>query len=280
MVVIKKLSLIALLSALLYCHCAYATSEVHLLFNGYDFLDEDQALLSEEFWSTPKNVLYGKSVADWTDEDFSELETEVKNRIFFLYSSDSPFREDIIEQFKKVLVAIPEMKEWSAYTRLNLDIASQSPGQEGASVHYPQDDSWFGFLDRDLPLVPTLAVLALLGGNWAAAWWYFRKKRGKARAGTPLTLVRESAATVGDATLQADADADISGSNRALPIAQSKKPANISSKAKSSEIACPKCKNTDITKITVGQRVPDSSIFNPKRKYYCHACDYKWIGKG
>ncbi len=159
----KKTYFLIPILALLYCHCVFAASQVHSLFSGFDFLDDNEAILSEKYWSSSKNVLYGKPVTEWTDEDFDELETELKHRIYYLYASDNPFRGNLISKFQKAIATIPNFRKWSTNSRLNPESVSDSDADN--------------YMDKEIQVLPLLAALLILVFSAVLAWWYSRKKR-------------------------------------------------------------------------------------------------------
>jgi len=262
----KRIHIALLLSLLLHGACAWADSQVHSLFNAFDFLENKENILSEEFWSSPRSVLYGKPVADWNDEDFQQLETALQDKIYSLYNSSNPYRANIIGQLQNVVEHIPRFKQWSAYARLNPPI-----GGSGAAKGW--EFSWGHLLEQQIPLIPALGVLLALGGTLAGGWHIRNVMRLRRR----LKFQAAGAAAGGDTQRVAnppESATDIPTS----PAPATGKPAKGKADSKPL-LACPKCGNTDPGKLTIGRRAPESTLFKPLRKYYCHACDYKWIAR-
>lgn len=63
---------------------APASSSVNSLFDPQDFYggnNSSEMIFSEDFWNNSANKLYGKSVLDWTEEDFQALEAKLLEAI-------------------------------------------------------------------------------------------------------------------------------------------------------------------------------------------------------
>lgn len=281
----KKSPLIILFLIFIYSHCVWATSQVHLLFNGFDFLDEKETLLSEKFWSSPKNTLYGKSVSDWNDEDFKQLELELNDRIYFLYGTDNPFRAGLIQQFQKALSKIPDFKKWSSYGRLNARIGDTDVDHEGGSLW--ELGSWRNLLDEEIPLLPAMGGLLIIGGSvfillrFRKVVLHNRRLRSQQASNQaspnnadPTAAEVIAAAIPEDIGSQARDNANIP-EKVGMTLQESKLIGK--NKPQKGMLTCPKCNNSDPSKLMAGLPAPDSTLFKRRRKYYCHACDYKWI---
>ncbi|BBL75205.1 hypothetical protein [Methylomagnum ishizawai] len=269
----KRIHIALLLSLLIHGAFAWADSQVHSLFNAFDFLENKENILSEEFWSSPRSVLYGKPVADWNDEDFQQLDAALQDKIYSLYNSSNPYRTDIIGQLQNVVEHIPKFKQWSAYARLNTPIGDS--GGNGASKGW--EFSWSHLLEQQIPLIPALGVLLALGGALAGGWHIRNVMRVRRRLKYQAAVA--GAAAGGDT--QPVANPPESGAGiPASPSPATGKSAKPKGKADPKPLlACPKCGNTDPSKLTIGRHAPESTLFKPLRKYYCHACDYKWIAR-
>lgn len=237
------------LALLLLCRLAYG-GPVGSLFNPNNFIAEDGAFISERFWSTPTNKLYSKSVADWDEEDFSELNAELRRAIYSLSLSNSPYRNIHVDRLQRAVDLVPSFKLWAKNGKegkLMVDeavpvVVNAKSKPEGTSS--PQSKSRLLMkMESILPtwmvqseywkklllytgkyILPYLLPVFLISLLSAAGWggWHFVQKR--------ITV----------------------------PY-------------------CPKCKTKDKTKLKVGTRSFRSIFRKGKRKCYCSACGYKWI---
>ena len=102
-----------LILALAFCAAAYGASSVRALFNPNNFVSTDSNVLTEKFWGTPSNKLYDKSVAEWDDDDFMQLDVELRRAIYKLSISNNPYRNLHISRLQSAVDLVPSFKLWA-----------------------------------------------------------------------------------------------------------------------------------------------------------------------
>lgn len=161
----KRANLVFLVLAIVFCRFAYGESPVNSLFNQKYFIEEGSPFLTEKFWSTPTNTLYGKSVADWRDEDFAALDMELRKGIYALSLGDNPLRDIQGGRLQRAVDLVPSFRAWA---RRGREATHRAPAvQPGQPAWFAQPAS-HGKLMRygikyGLPVISILIIIGALG---------------------------------------------------------------------------------------------------------------------
>ncbi|SMF94971.1 hypothetical protein SAMN02949497_2310 [Methylomagnum ishizawai] len=238
-----------LVLALLLCHLAYG-GQVRSLFNPNNFIAEDGALLTEQFWSTPDNKLYGKAMTEWEDADFSELETELRRAVYVLSLSQNPYRHVQVDRLQRAVDLVPSFKLWVRHAK---EGAAPVEGERKFAKDKPAaqaEPKFAGLKGKALAWIEAaLPVWLVKSYYWQRLGFYSGKYI------LPYLLP----------TFIVSVSASVSG----MVWYHLYRRLNV--------FYCPKCKTRDRAKLRVGTRTFKSIFRRGKRKCYCSVCNYKWI---